>query len=87
MASGHTGNVSATPVSPEEIAAFQRCAALGAAVLQDANLSRLVAAWPTLGKPIQRAMLAFDRLGWPCRRLVSHDTQRDAMPLGDRFAP
>jgi hypothetical protein len=56
MAIGHTGNDAATPEIPEENSDFQECAALGAA--RDADLAKIMAAWPTLPAAIRRAMLA-----------------------------
>ena len=58
MASGHTGNGPTRPEIAEEIAVFQRCAAIGAAVLHDPDLARIDAAWPLLPDAIRRAMLA-----------------------------
>jgi hypothetical protein len=56
MASGHTGNDTATPEIPEENSDFQERAALGAA--RDADLAKVMAAWPSLPAAIRRAMLA-----------------------------
>ncbi len=56
MASGHTGNVGATPEIPEENSDLQALLALGAA--RDADLANIIAAWATLPDAIRRAMLA-----------------------------
>ena len=56
MASGHTGNVTATPEILEDNSDFQDDEAPELA--RDADLARIVAAWPSLAGPIKRAMFA-----------------------------
>jgi hypothetical protein len=56
MPCGHTGNVTATAENAEENSDFQDHEALELA--RDADLARIVAAWPSLAGPIKRAMFA-----------------------------